>query len=52
MVQQGIYREGERKGRKQEGSKANVGNDLNVIFVDVKLFKIKGYGDKLIQETY
>lgn len=44
MVEQGIHKERERKGRKQEDSKANMGNDLDVIFVVIKLFEQSLWG--------
>lgn len=52
MVEEGVYREErERKRRGWEDNKANVRNDLNVTFVDLKLFRIKSFGENLIQET-
>ena len=41
-VEGGVYRkEAERKRGGWEDNKANVKNDLNITFVDLKLFKIK-----------
>lgn len=48
-----MYREvvGGGKGGDRKVIK-NMGNDLNVTFVELKHLKVEGYGGKLIQETY